>query len=180
MRSLFENLKALLAAVMVCVSCVGYAHASDSLQITMDQQVVYCSARMQLSTEALKLAMKDGVDVSTLWHIDVGRVRDYWLNENIADLTAIRRAKPDLLTRSWLLTDVSGGISNRVYQIEEALSFLSGLDNFPVLDRSLLSPDAHYLISVSAEVHSGGINEAWWARLWQSSAASMQKDFSLP
>ncbi|MDQ6996848.1 MAG: DUF4390 domain-containing protein [Mariprofundus sp.] len=146
----------------------------------MDKKVMYCAARVNIADKTLSTAMKDGIAVATEWHIQIGRVRDYWLNKEIADITAIRHAKPDLLTRSWLLTDASSGISRRVYQIDEAIYFLSGLENFPVLDRSLLLPDIPYRISVSVEIHIEGIEHAWWASLWQSSADAMQQDFSLP
>ncbi len=157
-----------------------YADETGSLQIRMGQKVMYCAARMNVDNNTLSIAMKDGVAVATKWSIHVGRVRNYWLNEGIADITVIRHAKPDLLTRSWLLTDSSSGISRRVYQIEDAIHFLSGLNNFPVLDKSLLLPDMQYRISISVEIHAEGINDAWWANLWHSTAASMQQDFSLP
>ncbi len=157
-----------------------HADESGKLEISMDQKVIYCAARINIADNTLSPAMKDGIAVATEWHIQIGRVRDYWLNEDIADITVIRRAKPDLLTKSWMLTDASSGISRRVYRIEDALYFLSGLENFPLLDRSLLLPDMPYRISVRVEIHAEGIDDAWWANLWRSTAASMQQDFSLP
>jgi len=165
---------------MIAAQTHVYADESGNLQIRMDQKVMYCAARMNAADNALSMAMQDGIAVATEWHIQINKVRDYWLNEGIADITVIRRAKPDLLTRSWLLTDASSGISQRVYRIDKAIYFLSGLENFPVLDRSLLLPDVPYRISVSVEIHAEGIDDAWWANLWQPTAASMQQDFSLP
>jgi len=170
----------ILTGVMIAAQTHVYADEPGSLQVRMDQKVMYCAARMNDTDSMLSTAMKDGIAVATEWHIQIGKVRDYWLNENIADITVIRHAKPDLLTRSWLLTDASSGISRRVYRIDEAIYFLSGLKNFPVLDRSLLLPDMPYRISVSVKIHTEGIDDAWWANLWQSKAASMQQDFSLP
>jgi len=157
-----------------------YAAEAGSLQIRIDQKVMYCAAQMNATDTSLTQAMKDGIAVSTEWHIQVSKVREYWLNQNIADITVIRHVRPDLLTRSWLLTDASSGISRRVYRIKDAVYFLSGLENFPVLDRSLLLPDIPYRVSVSVEIHTEGMNDAWWAKLWQLKAATMQQDFSLP
>jgi len=170
----------LMLAGMLASQSHVYADESGMLEVRMGQKVMYCAARISVADETFSLAMKDGVAVATQWRIQVGKVRDYWLNESIADITVIRRAKPDLLTRSWLLTDASSGISRRVYRIKDAIYFLSGLENFPVLDRSLLLAKTPYKISVSVEIHAEGINDAWWANLWQSTAASMQQDFSLP
>jgi len=107
-------------------------------------------------------------------------VRDYWLNENIAEITVIRRVEPDLLTRSWLLVDVSSGISLRVHNINLAMDFLTSLRQYPLLDRSLLLTEMPYSASVSARVHMGDMDESWWSGLWTSTDASMQKDFTLP
>jgi hypothetical protein len=170
----------ILAGALIAAQSHVYADEAGSLQIRMGPKVMYCAARINVADERLASAMQDGIAVSTEWHVHVGKVRDYWLNENIADITVLRHAKPDLLTRSWLLTDTSSGISRRVHRIEDAIYFLSGLKNFPVLDRSLLLPDVQYRVSVSVEIHSEGIDNAWWANLWHATAASMQQDFSLP
>lgn len=182
MRLLLRNrikLFLILAGMMTVQSSV-YADESGTLNVRMDPKVMYCAARINVADETFSLAMKDGVAVATQWHIQIARVRDYWLNENVADITVVRRAKPDLLSRSWLLSDASSGISRRVYRIEDAIYFLSGLEDFPVLDRSLLLDKTPYRISVSVEIHAEGINDAWWANVWQPTAASMQQDFSLP
>ncbi len=170
----------ILAGLFFAAQSSVYADESGSLQIHMDHKVIYCAARIAIADNTFSLAMKDGIPVTTEWHIQVGKVRDYWLNKEIADISVIRRAKPDLLTRSWLLTDTSSGISRRVYSIEDTIHFLSDLENFPLLDQSLLLTDTLYRVSVSIEVHAGEINTAWWANLWKPAAASMQQDFSLP
>jgi len=183
MRNLFPQCRLfllLLPAIILATQAQVFAAESDTLQIRTDQKVIYCAARIAVDSNAFSPTMKDGIAMATEWHIKVRRVRRYWLNEDIADITVIRHAKPDLLTRSWLLTETSSGISRRVYRIEDAIQFLSGLDDFPVLDRSLLQKNRPYRVSVSVEIHSEGISDAWWAGLWQSAAASMQQDFSLP
>jgi len=169
-----------LTVMLLALQSPLQAAESGGMQIRMDQKVVYCAARVDLPDETFSEAMKDGVDVATEWHIQVGRVREYWLDESIADITVIRRARPDLLTRSWLLSDSSSGISRRVYRLQDAIAFLSTLENFPVLDRSLLTAGASYRMSVRLDVHAGGIDDAWWANLLRPAAAEMQQDFSLP
>jgi len=183
MRNLFPSCRLfllLLPVILLAAQTQLFAAESGSLNIRTDQKVLYCAARMAVGSNAFSSTMKDGIAMATEWHIKVRRVRRYWLNEDVADITVIRHAKPDLLTRSWLLTETSSGISRRVYRLDDAIAFLSGLDDFPVLDRSLLQKNTPYRISVSVEIHSEGISDAWWAGLWQPAAASMQQDFSLP
>ncbi len=152
----------------------------DSLQVQVEDKVIYCSAELSVENSVFKLPMQDGISVASEWHVTVGKVREYWLNENIGDITVMRRVEPDLLTRSWLLIDVSSGISQRVYNISDAIAFLTGLKHFPVLDRSLLMNSVPYRAAVKVNIHVGEINQAWWAGLWPTTAASMQKDFTLP
>ncbi len=165
---------------VIMLSAQAPAAESGALQIRFDQKVLYCAARIAINNKAFSPTMKDGVAMATEWRIKVSRLRRYWLNEDIADITVTRHARPDLLTRSWLLTESSSDISRRVYRLQDAIQFLSGLDDFPVLDRSLLKKNMPYRITVSVQIHSEGISEAWWAGLWQPAAAAMQQDFSLP
>jgi len=169
-----------LAGMLIAIHTSAYADESGKLKIHMDEKVIYCSAQIITTDKMFSLTMKDGLPVTTEWHIQVAQVRDYWLNEEIADITVIRSAEPDLLTRSWLLTDSSSGISRRVYDMEGALRFLSRLENFPVLDRSLLLKDTLYRASVSIRIHTSEINTTWWNNLWKPAASAMQQDFSLP
>ena len=169
----------ILAVLMV--TQVSFAEdVPDDLQIQIEEKVIYCSVDLSVENSVFKFPMQDGTSVATEWHVTVGKVREYWLNENIGDITVIRRVEPDLLTRSWLLIDVSSGISQRVYAISDAITFLTGLKHFPVLDRSLLMDSVPYRAAVKVNIHIGDINQAWWAGLWPTTAASMQKDFTLP
>ncbi|MFQ5344939.1 MAG: DUF4390 domain-containing protein [Mariprofundus sp.] len=176
----WNSLALMLTGILLVALPNAYADESNSLKIEMDQKVLYCSAQITVTEDTFSLAMNDGIAVTTEWRIQIGKIRKYWLNEDIADITVTRRAQPDLLTRSWLLTDTSSGISRRVYQIKEAIRFLSGLEHFPVLDRSLLKTDAAYKASVSIRIYSGEINTAWWVNVWEPASAILQQDFFLP
>ena len=146
----------------------------------MDARVIYCAATLKDSNEHYFHALNDGIPVATVWHVRVDRPRDYWLNKSIASIVVVRRVVPDLLSRSWLLEDQTSGISRRVYTAAEVSSFLSNLDHFPVLDRTLLTANTVYLMRASVELHTGEMNDAWWSGLMKSPYATMQQEFSLP
>ncbi len=174
-----------LAMLVVLMSTPAGSVAAESteqkaLHIQIGEKVIYCSARLNIDENQLRLPMQDGIAVGTQWHLKIGKVRSYWLNETIGEVTVIRRVEPDLLSHSWLLIDVSSGISHRVHQIDAAIDFLAHLDRFPILDRSLLWSDSQYRTVVNIEIHIGDVNNAWWAGLWPSTADSMQQDFELP
>ena len=155
--------------------------APDSLQVHMDDEVVYCSAQMQGTQEdRLLLPLQGGLSVTVVWKIQVSKQREYWLDERVADISVVRRVEPDLLTHSWLLVNVSSGISLRIHDIRLVMDFLSNLKHFPMLDRSLLLADTSYRANVDVNIQIGERNDAWWAGLWPAAAASMQQGFSLP
>jgi len=172
---------AMLVVLNTPVSLVAAESAeAEALHIQIGEKVIYCSVRLNIDENQFRLPMQDGIAVGTQWHLKIGKLRSYWLNETIGDVTVIRRVEPDLLSHSWLLIDVSSGISHRVHRIEAAIEFLAHLDQFPILDRSLLLMDNQYRAVVDVEIHIGDVNNAWWAGLWPSTADSMQLDFELP
>lgn len=171
---------AVLMGVSVSVAETVPEPLQGKLQIQIDEKVIYCSVDLYVKHNVFKLPMQDGIAVATEWRVKVGKKRNYWLDKNIGDITVIHRVEPDLLTRSWLLIDVSSGISLRVYNIDNAIDFLARLDHLAVLDRSLLSTAIPYRAAVNIGIHIGDINEAWWSGLWSSTAASLQQEFTLP
>jgi len=179
MRSGWMGSLLLMAGLILFVQPALAAADTGSLQVHADGQVIQCTAELQAEGKVIAIALKDGIDATTVWHIQVARVRKYWLNDGIADITVTRRVEPDLLSRSWQLVDDASGISRRVYQLDDAVHFLSHLEQFPVLDRSLLNTLIPYRMTVKVEVHHGEIKEAWWSGIWHPVQAIMQQDFKL-
>jgi len=183
MRCLLSKIRLfslLLPAILWLAQGNAMAAATGSLHVHVEQKVLYCASQITLADNTFQPVTSDGITMATQWHIKIGRVRHYWLNDTVADISVIHRVTPDLLTRSWLLTDASSGISRRVYRSEDAIHFLSSLDNFPLLDRSLLQSDTAYSISANVKIHSEGIDNTWWNKLWLPTAATMQQEFTLP
>ncbi len=172
----------LVWAIVVTMLAYNYAGASEStdLQLDLNQQVIYCVVEWQGDRESLSQALQAGIAVTFVWQVKVKKVREYWLNKTIADIQVSRRVLPDLLSRSWVLKDEASGISRRVSSLSEAIHFLTRLENFPVLDRSLLDTAILYNIAISVVEQEGETNDAWWTTLLQSVQFSVEKEFSLP
>jgi len=170
----------LWAVIFFAVPFADAAEKPGELQIRIDQQVVYCIAKVNKDEDAFTHLLKDGIPVATIWKVRVSKQREYWLNKDVAEITLVRRVVPDLLSRSWLLVDEASGISRRVYSMNEADQFLSGLESFPVLDRSILLESTAYQMSVFVVVEHGEINDAWWGVLWKQPDAVLKKEFILP
>ena len=159
---------------------VVHAEENSELNVHMDAKVIYCAATLKESDSELFHTLKDGIPVTTIWHIQVNRVREYWMNKAIAEISLARRVVPDLLSRSWLLEDQASGISRKVYTLDEVVRFLSNLEHLPVLDRSLLAANNPYVMSVEVEMHAGEVNDAWWGKILRTAQFSMEKEFLLP
>lgn len=158
--------------------------AADASQggfsIDASGEVVYCDAQWNGDLEALAEVLNAGIGVSMHWEISVARVRQYWLDKDIAEIEFDRSVRPDLLTRNWLLEDSASGIAWYTGSLSEAVAFLTRIDRFPVLDRSLLEPGALYVLSIAIDKRESGMDDTWWSRFWKQSSLEMQQEFSLP
>ena len=183
MRKVWQNgVVMLLLFFTAAVALAGHAYAEDSgdLKVEVDQQLVYCEASWPVSDDSLEQALRAGIAVTFVWHVRIAEVQEYWLNKGIADIRVSRRVVPDLLSRKWLLEDAASGISRQEPSLQTAIQFLTQLEHFPVLDRSLLAINTPYRISIAIEKHEGEISEGWWGALWKPGQFKMTKDFSLP
>jgi len=175
----------LLAGVLLCSRPMLAAETpsegslKDRLSVSVAEDVISCSAQLDEQKQAIATALKDGIASTTVWHLQVARVREYWFNAAVADIKLKRRVEPDLLARNWLLMDEASGISQRVYQLDDAVRFLSVLEQFSVLDRTLLQATTPYRMTVKVEVYHGEMASAWWRDIWHPSQAAMQQDFTL-
>lgn len=173
---------ALLLLMLACMLAGTPASAAESaaVHIDLDSDVVNCDAQWPGDQESLAETLKSGIAVTFVWEINVDQVNRYWLNKNIASIKVTRRVKPDLLSHTLLLEDETAGISRRVISLDEAVQFLSSLQNFPVLDRSLLAPQTTYRMSVDIQKHEGEMDRGWWSRMMHSDDFSMSLEFQLP
>lgn len=162
---------------------VGHALAgsdASTMQITYDDQVVYCSVGPVGISDKAILALNQGTPVTLIWEISIDRVRDYWPDKNIGEVIIARQAIPDLISKSLIIADAKNGISRRVQNIDEAIAFLSELRNFPILDRSLLEPDVRYSIEVSFEIQEGQFKDTWWSETTRFGTTAAEGVLTLP
>jgi len=110
----------------------------------------------------------------------VEAVRVYWLNRTVASIEINRRVVPDLVSRSWQLIDLTTGISRRVFDMDEALRFLTRLERFPVVDRSLLENNHLYHLEVAVDENEGSGRRSWLSTWLGSNRSKAATDFVLP
>jgi len=158
---------------------VSAAQASP-IEITFDDKVIYCSVdRVEISDQAI-LALNQGTPVTFVWNITIEEVNDYWLNDSIGEITIARQAIPDLISKSLIISDAKNGISRSVNTIDDAIEFLSGLNRFPILDRSLLQSGVSYNIEVEFHIQEGQFSDRWWSESLKFNTTVAEEKIILP
>ncbi len=158
----------------------AHAAATMQLQVAMQGDVLTCSASPVSLPDGLERALRDGSEISVNWRIIVEIERKYWLNKSVASIELNRRVIPDLVSRSWLLVDQTSGITRRVFALREATDFLTVLQHFPVLDRSLLSAGQAYVVKVAVREREGEVQDSWWRTWFGGENSSASSGFTLP
>ncbi len=162
---------------------VGDAYADDEVSpitITYDDKLVYCSVeRISISDRAI-LALNQGTPVTFVWKISIEESRDYWIDKNIGEVTIARQAIPDLISKSLVIADAKNGISRRVHTIDDAIDFLSELNRFPIIDRSLLEKGKRYNIGVEFHIQEGQFSDTWWSEATRINTDIAEEEIELP
>lgn len=180
---LFPKATVAAAAVVSMLFQVNIAFSAtplSPLEITADQEVIYCTTEPVPITDKVKQALNEGTPVTFSWEIIIDEVNDYWINDSIGSITLVRQAVPDLISKSWLLIDTSSGISQRVYSVDEVILFLSRLQNFPTLDRSLLTSGTLYSFQIKLHIHEGELSDSWWSEAMRFGKTVALKEVTLP
>jgi len=158
--------------------------ASVDLGLRLEQKLVKFQASMVTDPQrqSIRQALTEGSAVTMKWNIDIESVHRYWLNTSEAKVSIVRTVVPDLVSRSWTLVDVSGGVERRVSDIDSAMVFLTHLDEFPIIDRSLLGADQRYRLLLSLEIRLGRPPDNWFVRwagnLWGYEEIEAALDFT--
>jgi len=158
----------------------AYAESDLQLQVVVGAEVLTCSASFKEPPGSLKRALSEGSEISVTWHLSVDVERKYWLNKSVASVEVNRRVIPDLVSQSWQLVDQTSGITRRVFSLEDAIDFLTMLQHFPVVDRSLLTDGQTYVMKVAISEREGDANDSWWRAWFGSESSSVAKGFILP
>jgi len=150
------------------------------MEITYDDKVLYCSVGPVAVSDQVTLALNQGTAVAFSWEIIIEEVNDYWVNNEIGEIVIVRQAIPDLISRSLIITDTKSAISRTVHTIDDATEFISRLDHFPILDRSLLTSGVTYSVRVKLHVHEGELGDSWWAEAVRFGKTVALEDVTLP
>ncbi|MDQ6963671.1 MAG: DUF4390 domain-containing protein [Mariprofundales bacterium] len=128
----------------------------------------------------LKKMLLQGAGITVKWVFSIKRQHRYWLDESVGEVVVTRVVSSDLISRHWQLKDRTVGAVSDTADPNRAVRFLSYLDSFPLIDRSLLLPGAAYTVALKLYVRDSDQPQAWWQRWVDFGTTVLTHQFTLP
>lgn len=180
MRGVWQYM--LLACLLACGSLLK-ADALDgtlevrSAYVTVDNGVYGLNARVAYPlNDEIRVALKDGVSLNFDFEATVQKLRRYWTNSTIVDITLHRELSWHEVTERYVVRDASRGEQGSYSTLDQALQAVGSVDAWPIVVEPQLEPNANYEVGVRASVRRGNLTSAlrsliWWSDSWQRSSA---------
>jgi hypothetical protein len=152
------------------------ALAVQSAYVDLDHGVFQLHARIEYPmTPAILDALRDGVTLSFDVNARVVRERRLWFDAVIVDETLRRELAYHTVSDRYVVRDVRSGDQQTFATLDEALTFLSKVDGWPILVESQVSGGERYRVSVRAEIRRGRLPASlrallFWTNDWHRSS----------
>lgn len=131
------------------LSLISVAWAGEfrilSADTHLEQGVYLLSARIGYRLgDTPREALHNGVPLTIELTMEVVRSREWLWDETIAELKQRFRLEYHALSRQYLVTNLNSGEVKSFPSLSSATEFLGRINDFPLLDASLLEPDERY------------------------------------
>lgn len=147
--------------------------AENGVRAYVKNGVVYCDTQAFQQEAYILKVIGSGSPMTVFWQFDVEQVRDYWLNKQVVSVRLGRQVIPDLVTQRWLMRDLNVGIVKHTTDAQEAMRFLSEMNQAAVVDVTVLDADTNYLLKTRFFLYEGEAEEKSWIPLLNSSGVDM-------
>jgi len=170
----------MFALWLMMMGASAWGGESPQISLQIGEQVIRCEAGPVGDAVMLKKMLRQGASVTVQWVFLVHRVHPFWLNEAAGKVVVTRVVSTDLISRHWQMRDETAGTVVDTVDPNRAVRFLSYLDSFPLIDRSLLEVGASYQITLKLHVRDSGQPQAWWQRWVDFGTTVLIHRFTLP
>lgn len=123
-------------------------HAQTHLQ-GEELYVLSADLEYQLSEESLE-ALHNAVSLPLVLDIQIYRERPYWFDAHVASLQQNYRLSFRPLSQQYEVTHINTSLDNSYHTLHATLAQLGRIRNFPLLDQSLIEPDASYYVRMQS------------------------------
>ena len=129
-----------------------------SADLELKDGVYHLNARLDLPvSDAVRRGLQEGVPLILEVDLDIERVRQFFPNSRVAELTQHYHLQYNAVSARYVLRNDNSGQQESLGTIEGALELISEIRNLPVLDKSLIQRDRRYEASVRAKVDYGTV-----------------------
>lgn len=169
----------LLGAIALLIGC-GLASAQSaqrfeirSAYIEPAEGVYQLNATLVFELpDGAREAVREGAPLTLDLEIVVHRSRRFWLDETVANLEQHYELVYHALSERFLLRNLNSGEQTSFATLDAALDSLRVIANLPILDQSLVVPDARHEISLRAHLDVRTMPDAlrfivFWANDWR-------------
>lgn len=147
--------RALLLALLL-VAAGGAAAKDKPFEIRnassrLSDGVWFANARIdyRLSDDALE-ALENGIALTIQLQIEVTRVRRFWTDQKVASLKQSYQISYQPLSERYVVKNLNSGEQNSFATLFSALNSMGRILDLPLIDASILEPDATYEIAMRA------------------------------
>jgi len=167
-------------ATLACPVWADTRLVVTSAQVSVDNGVYELDAKLDLELPAAgRRAIENGLTLSLNYQIEIARVRRYLPDDGVAQLEQSFELTYHALSQRYLVRNLNSGEQYDYGTMLGALDRLSQLRGLPLLDSSLLEPDATYEFRVRAAL---GLRTApdtlSWLLFWTDDWSETSKWFA--
>lgn len=126
------------------------------------------------SEESLE-ALDSGVPLTVVVDVDIVQTRKLAWDKRVARLSARNELRIHVLSRKYIVRNLNSDATTSYLTLNEAISALGSLENFPVLDSHLLSAEQSYHLKLRARLDIEALPSplrpvAYLSSLWRRSS----------
>ncbi|MDQ7001597.1 MAG: DUF4390 domain-containing protein [Ghiorsea sp.] len=130
--------------------------------VHIEDGVVYCDVQT-FNQEAYVLnVLAGGSSLTVFWQFNVLRKEQFWLDKSIARVRLGRQVIPDLVTKRWLMRDLSSGVVHYTRYAHVAMRFLTEMYHAAVVDVSILDAHDAYYLKTKLYIYEGEQGRNGW------------------
>ncbi|HUN27737.1 MAG TPA: DUF4390 domain-containing protein [Steroidobacteraceae bacterium] len=151
-----------IAAMLSLAGTCARADALDgvlrvvSAYVDIEHSVYTLHARIEYPmTPAIEEALRDGVTLTFELEARVMHDRHLWFDAVVVDLMMRRELAYHSISDRYVVRDMPSGEQQSFATLDDALMYLSAVDDWPILVGSQLAEGQHYYISVRAGIRRG-------------------------
>lgn len=135
----------------IWASADGFTVQNASTRLKNNVYLLDATVDLSFSEEPL-LALENGVPLTIGFDIEVVRVRNWWLNDDVAALEQLYRLQYHALSGLYVVENLNSGALYAYPGLGSALASFSYIDGLPLLDANLIEEGEEYQVDIRVKL----------------------------